>query len=260
MAKEAVIAARLLQFWTRLHRGFQLLAHPKNVSFWRGHKLHLLVALLVLTLHGALVYALWRARVSQLPPTPPVAVRLINEPAPTVGLRATPSIASPGVTPPSADKAAIISKTVLSAPQPLPIPVLPSVSTAISVPSAAPAETMATAASVSRMGDAQPNSPTSLAVPVGISGDVSLACPVRAAPVYPLTARKLGETGKVVLRIELDEAGRLVASDVARSSGFARLDEAAQAAVKSWRCHPAMRDGQALRIVSLESFDFRLGD
>ena len=96
--------------------------------------------------------------------------------------------------------------------------------------------------------------------PVNVSSDVSLACPVRIAPVYPLLARKMGETGKVVLRIELDETGRLVANDIARSSGFTRLDEAAQAAVKNWRCQPATRDGQALRVVSMESFDFKLGD
>lgn len=119
---------------------------------------------------------------------------------------------------------------------------------------------MASAASVSGVGAAQPDPTESLAVPVGVIADVSLACPVRTAPVYPLTACKLGETGKVVLRIELDETGRLVASDITRSSGFARLDEAAQTAVKSWRCQPAMRDGQALRVVSMESFDFRLGD
>ena len=237
-----------------------MLAHPKNVSFWRGHKLHVLVAMLVLMLHGALVYALWRARVSQLSPTDPVTVRLINESPPTAASRAPPSIASPRATQPKHEKATLASETVLPTPQPAPKLVLRGASAEISLPSAAPAETMAAAASVSGMGDAQPNSPASLAVPVGVSGDVSLACPVRAAPVYPLTARKLGETGKVVLRIELDEAGRLVASDVARSSGFARLDEAARGAVKSWRCHPAMHDGQALRIVSLESFDFRLGD
>ena len=96
--------------------------------------------------------------------------------------------------------------------------------------------------------------------PVGVLSNVSLACPVRTAPVYPLGARKRGETGTVLLRVELDETGRLVASDVARTSGFSRLDEAAVAAVKSWRCQPAMRDGHALRVVSMESFDFNLSD
>lgn len=247
MAKEEVIAGRLIQFQigstTRAHL-LKMLAYPKNTSFWQGHKLHVLVAMLVLMLHGALVYALWRARAGSLPETAPVAVRLINETTPPAVTVATPSRAAIAV--------ALPSKLA-----PTPTPAGSSVE--ISAHPAAPVETMASAY-ISSVGDAQPNPTESPAVSVGVIADVSLACPVRAAPVYPLTARKLGETGKVVLRVELDETGRLVASDVARSSGFTRLDEAALAAVKSWRCQPAMRAGQALRVVSMESFDFRLGD
>ena len=126
-------------------------------------------------------------------------------------------------------------------------------------PVTAPAEIIAPAASAS-VGVTQATLTDHTKVPVGVISDVSLACPVRTAPDYPLSARKLGETGQVLLRVEIDETGRLVASDVARSSGFSRLDEAALAAVKSWRCQPAMRDGQALRVVSIESFDFTLSD
>ena len=222
-----------------------MLAHPKNTSFWQGHKLHVLVAMLVLMLHGALVYALWRVRAGSLPETVPVAVRLITETTPPAVTVATPGRAAIAVALP---------------PKLAPTPTPAGSSVEISAPPAAPVETMASAASVSGVGAAQSNPTESLVVPVGVIADVSLACPVRAAPVYPLTARKLGETGKVVLRVELDETGRLVASDVAHSSGFTRLDEAALAAVKSWRCQPAMRAGQALRVVSMESFDFRLGD
>lgn len=223
-----------------------MLAYPKNTSFWQGHKLHVLVALLVLMLHGALLYALWRARAGSLPETAPVSVRLINEPASSVAPVSTPS------------RTAATAAFPASKPAPTPTPAGSPVE--ISAPHAAPVETMAPAASVSGVGATQPNPTESLAVKVGVTVDVSLACPVRAAPVYPLTARKLGETGKVVLRVELDETGRLVASEVARSSGFIRLDEAAQVAVKGWRCQPAMRDGQPLRVISMESFDFRLDD
>jgi len=62
----------------------------------------------------------------------------------------------------------------------------------------------------------------------------------------------------VVLRVELDEQGNVSASRVATSSGFARLDEAALAAVKTWRCNPARRDGQPVRAVALQPFKFVL--
>lgn len=105
---------------------------------------------------------------------------------------------------------------------------------------------------------AEPSAPLQASAPIGLASDLSLSCPVRTAPVYPTLARKMGEAGSVLLRVELDETGRLVSAEVARTSGFTRLDEAALTAVKNWRCNPAMRDGQAVRVVSIESFDFKL--
>ena len=139
-------------------------------------------------------------------------------------------------------------------------PVTAPVTAPVIAPVTAPAKIIAPAASA-RVGDTQVALAAQIKEPVGVISDVSLACPVRTVPrIYPPSARKLGETGKVLLRVEIGETGRLVASDVARSSGSARLDEAALAAVKSWHCQPAMRDGQALRVVSIESFDFTLSD
>jgi protein TonB len=62
----------------------------------------------------------------------------------------------------------------------------------------------------------------------------------------------------VVLRVELDEQGNVSSARVATASGFARLDEAALAAVKTWRCIPARRDGQPARAVALQPFKFVL--
>jgi protein TonB len=45
---------------------------------------------------------------------------------------------------------------------------------------------------------------------------------------------------------------------VVTSSGFDRLDAAALAAVRTWRCRAAQRDGQAVRSVALQPFDFTL--
>jgi protein TonB len=58
--------------------------------------------------------------------------------------------------------------------------------------------------------------------------------------------------------VELDEQGQIDAARVASSSGFARLDAAALAAVRDWRCHPATRNGQPVRAVALQPFKFVL--
>lgn len=222
----------------------------KSLLLWRAHKLHLIVAGLVILLHAALLYALWRARADNLPATEPVFADVIVEkppvPAPfTAKLRPGEGVKTSAVTP------AVNSQRAAQT------PVVATPSQAQSPP---PAQTVALAETIATTSVATGDTQQVVSAVTPVASDVSLACPVRTAPVYPRSARQLGETGQVRLRVELDETGRLVSSEVAQSSGFSRLDEAALAAVKRWRCHPAMRDGQPLRIVSIESFEFNLGD
>lgn len=105
---------------------------------------------------------------------------------------------------------------------------------------------------------APPPPPSKPAGPIQLSGDLSVACPTRTPPAYPALSRRLGEEGKVVLRVELETDGRVDSARVSASSGFKRLDEAALAAVRSWRCNPPMRDGQAVRAVATQPFQFNL--
>lgn len=94
--------------------------------------------------------------------------------------------------------------------------------------------------------------------PVTLDSELSVSCPDRAAPGYPLLSRRMGEAGSAVVRVELDEQGHVSSARVATGSGFARLDEAALAAVRTWRCNPAQRNGQAVRAVALQPFKFVL--
>ncbi|MDE2366895.1 MAG: energy transducer TonB [Betaproteobacteria bacterium] len=94
--------------------------------------------------------------------------------------------------------------------------------------------------------------------PVTLSSELSVSCPELSAPAYPALSRRLGEEGKLVLRVELDEKGRVNVAQVVNSSGFKRLDEAAMAAVKTWRCNPPVRNGQPVRAVALQPFNFVL--
>ncbi len=69
-----------------------------------------------------------------------------------------------------------------------------------------------------------------------------LACP---PPAYPAGAASVGEGGRVRLEIRIDSDGRVESVRVLSSSGFARLDEAAELGVRSWRFRPARRAGSA---------------
>ena len=65
-------------------------------------------------------------------------------------------------------------------------------------------------------------------------------------PAYPPASRRLGEEGKVVLRVHVSAEGRPTAVELKGSSGFARLDAAARAAVEQWRFVPARRGDEAI--------------
>lgn len=58
-------------------------------------------------------------------------------------------------------------------------------------------------------------------------------------PVYPPLARRLGEQGKVLLRVSVGAQGLPESIDVKTSSNSPRLDEAALEAVRRWRFVPA---------------------
>jgi len=65
-------------------------------------------------------------------------------------------------------------------------------------------------------------------------------------PVYPATSRRLGEQGKVLLRVLVSAAGLAEKVELKTSSSFTRLDQAAQEAVSRWRFVPARRGEQPI--------------
>jgi periplasmic protein TonB len=64
-------------------------------------------------------------------------------------------------------------------------------------------------------------------------------------PVYPPVSKRLGEQGKVVIRVLIGADGMAQQAEIRQSSGFARLDEAALSTVLKWRYVPGKRAGVA---------------
>jgi periplasmic protein TonB len=65
------------------------------------------------------------------------------------------------------------------------------------------------------------------------------------APAYPPVSKRLGETGKVIVRVYISADGAAQKCEVRTSSGFERLDTAALAAALKWRYVPGKRGGVA---------------
>jgi protein TonB len=66
------------------------------------------------------------------------------------------------------------------------------------------------------------------------------------APVYPALSRRLGEDGRVILRVFVETTGRSSQVQINTSSGSPRLDQAAQEAVSRWKFLPARRGAEAI--------------
>lgn len=77
-------------------------------------------------------------------------------------------------------------------------------------------------------------------------------------PKYPSMSRRLGEEGKVLLKIRVGADGYATAVDIEKSSNFERLDEAARQVVARWRFVPAKRGDEAIEASVIVPMVFRL--
>lgn len=206
--------------------------------------------LMVLVFHGVFLYGAWSY---QLIPKPEEAVTLfvsLINPLPPKKEQLLPE-------PPKPQKVKLVKPQPVSSPKPEPLLVsnAPVVSTAEPVaapPLPEPVMHLPSAPEPVVEALAKPQAPVTL------SSDLSVSCPQRSMPNYSAVSRRLNEQGQVVLRVELDETGRISSVRVEKSSGYKRLDEAGLAAVKNWQCNAATRNGVAVRAVALQPFEFIL--
>ena len=209
----------------------------------------------VFIVHGAVLYGLWSYKIIPVPDEAmTLMVNFISPPTPE-----QPKLPQPEPKPrqpssveplPSLPQLVVQAPVVLpdepvAPPPPLPEPVvmvsLPDTSPSNPPPSVVPQITLPSQ-------------------PVMLTGELSVICPDRVAPHYPEMSKRINEQGKVVLRVELGEDGKVSNATIKTSSGFSRLDEAALVAVKTWRCNPLIRNTLAVRAIALQVFNFSLSD
>lgn len=76
-------------------------------------------------------------------------------------------------------------------------------------------------------------------------------------PRYPTEALRRGESGTVLVRVEVDANGMPGGVALVQRSGSRDLDRAAMEAVRKWRFMPAQRDGQAIAASLVIPIDFK---
>ena len=75
-----------------------------------------------------------------------------------------------------------------------------------------------------------------------------------------MSARRMGEQGRVMVTVSLSASGSPQSVTVLTSSGHAVLDEAAVSAIRNWRFRPAERNGQPVASTVEVPVSFRLDD
>jgi|GEM_PF-6869181 len=78
------------------------------------------------------------------------------------------------------------------------------------------------------------------------------------APEYPMLARRRGEEGLVVVRLQVLADGTVDSAAIQETSGHALLDDAALEAVAQWTFEPARRAGQPVAALLDVPIRFRL--
>ena len=77
-------------------------------------------------------------------------------------------------------------------------------------------------------------------------------------PEYPAVSRRLGEEGRVLLKVRVSAEGLPATVDIETSSHFNRLDDAARRVVGRWRFIPARRGDEAIEASVMVPIVFRL--
>lgn len=194
------------------------------------------VIVAIAALHGLAGWAALQVPAvrSALEEAAPMFVDLIAPPAPPVPEPPPPPPPRPiPKTPPP--PAPLVAAPPSPAPAPFVVPPPPEVP----VPAAPPPVVVAEAP------PAPPAPPPPPAPPKEIPAS-AIEYLVTAPIDYPRLSRRLNEAGVVIVRVFIDEVGAPRMVQVATSSGFPRLDEAAVAGLQRFRFKPMTENGKPL--------------
>lgn len=164
------------------------------------------------------------------PPTPPPPV---PTPRPTAAPHPRPAPAPP--------------------PTPAPAPMAQAAPEAPAVDMPLPAPVSAAPSPPAPAAPAAPPAPARIELPSSSAAYLN-----NPAPAYPSISKRMGEQGKVLLRVLISAEGRPEQVEIKQSSGFERLDRQAQATVLRWRFVPGKRNGVAEAMWYLVPINFVL--
>ena len=143
----------------------------------------------------------------------------------------------------------------VAAPTPTPPAQVPPAEVALA-PRTTPSQAVTAVASSAAQTPPASAAPARPAAPVRTPASVSAAqC---EKPDYPSASRRMEEEGTVSLRFLVGVDGQVLQSEIEKSSGFKRLDEAARAGLSKCRFQPATVDGRPEQAWASMKYTWRL--
>jgi periplasmic protein TonB len=208
----------------------------------------------VVALHGVVLLALLSMKpvAEAVGLSQPLMVSLLTPAAPEPEIQPEPLPPRPQVrpepvTPPPVLVAREDAPTPIVAPAPSPEPVPEPVPVVLPAPTPEPAKQVAAAPVVVQ-------APPAPILPPRFDADY-LDNP---APSYPPLSRRLREHGRVLLRVYVSPEGGATRVEIRESSGYDRLDKAAQDTVQRWRFVPARQGDKGVAAWVLVPISFSL--
>jgi protein TonB len=221
---------------------------PRMNRQWklRGRKFAPLAAIVVG--HAVLFYAVNSGMLSKV-------ANAVMPKVVTVTFVASPEALKPA--PPPPPKTVPVVKLTPTYIPPMPLLATPQVEPTITVAPPAPrtSEPAAPVVAAAVAAPAPVPAPVS-AAPKTITGVEYIRAP---QPVYPSMARRMGESGIVMLRVLIGAKGQAEQVTVQKSSGSDKLDEAGRQAVLRALYKPYIEDGRAIPVYALVPINFQLG-
>lgn len=223
----------------------------------QGRHRNLLIAASVLLFHVAALWALQSGLLRRVVDAVEVVVpvQLVSAPVP----QASP----PPAPPPKPLPTPAVPAPAAVTPRPA-APVLPAAPQPVAVADDTPSPTAPTGV-VAAQSPAPPIAAPVAAVPAPVAPEPKVELPSSDAdylhnpkPAFPPLSKRLGEQGRVLVRVRIGVDGLPQKADIVASSGFDRLDRTAVATALRWRYVPGKRGGVAEAMWFVVPIDFVL--
>ncbi len=215
---------------------------PTPYRAFNGMNRNVLIASVVVIFHVAVLWAmqtgLMRRAVELIVPVE-VFVKFIEPPVPKVAPPPPTPPAPPALPTPVVRKQAVAKVPIpFKTEAPMPLVIADSMPAANAPRAAVETAEMAAAPLPSPKVATTPPAPARMELPTSNADYLQ-----NPKPAYPAMSKRLGEQGKVVVRVFIEVDGTAQKAEIKQSSGFERLDQAALNTVQRWRYRPGKRAG-----------------